>query len=89
MSAANFCVTVILTAFVTWRTTAQVARGTSRFEELVSQGTAALDQKLALHPDITNPTTQLIPNNAYSYAPPDIEDFTLNMLIDPVSIQLF
>jgi hypothetical protein len=85
MSTGSLCFFFAITALVAWKGTAQVARGTSRFEELVDQGTAALDAKLALHPDITDPKTQPIPNSAYSYVPPDIEDFTLNMLIDPVS----
>jgi hypothetical protein len=67
--------------------TAQVARGTSRFYELLQEGVDILDEQIQDHPDVRyhfDPSKELLFADVYSFVFPDIEDYRIGILMDPV-----
>ena len=68
--------------------TAQVALGTNRFFELYDEGVEILEDQIKDHPDVRyhfDPSKELLSADTYSFIFPDIEDYRIGILMDPVS----
>ena len=66
----------------------QVARDTSRFYELFDEGVEILEGEIQDHPDVRyefDPSKELLFADTYSFVYPDIEDYRIGILMDPVS----
>ena len=68
--------------------TAQVARDTNRFFELYDEGVEILEDQIKDHPDVRydfDPSKRLLFADTYSVIFPDIEDYRIGILMDPVT----
>lgn len=78
---------VALAAHVLLGIGAQVAKDTDRFYELFEEGVDILEEQIQDHPDVRfefDPSKKLLPADGYSFEFPDIEDYRIGILMDPV-----
>lgn len=65
----------------------QVGRDTTRFVELFEEGVEILESEIQDHPDVRyefDPSKELLYADTYSFVFPDIEDYRIGILMDPV-----
>lgn len=67
---------------------AQVPRDTPLYFELLEKGVEILADQIQDHPDVRydfDPDKLILPDDSYSFIFPDIEDYRIGILMDPVS----
>ena len=83
---------IILLTYVVRIAIGQYARDTIQFKENFEHGVEILEDEIRDHPDVRyefDPSKRLLPNDQFTFNFPDIEDYRIGILMDPVSMSLY